>query len=126
MKKENDTPASPEKLSSNVRNYFNKDIEDRIAEMNIKQMSNLLKGIVDSETWIALLKYTETRMAPLDAILRTSDPTKSAHQISWAQGCMAGLCDIENYVIDLNSPEKTEEPVSNANNKPEGVIISGK
>lgn len=126
MKKENDTPVAPEKPASNVRNYFSKELEERIAGMTIKQMSALMKGVVDSEVWIAILKYTETRMVSLDAILRTADPTKNAHQISWAQGCMAGLCDIENYVIDLNSPEKAEEPAQNANTKPEGVIISGK
>jgi len=126
MKKENDTPVAPDKSSSNVRNYFNKEIEERISEMSVKRMSVLMKELVDSEAWIAILKYTETRMTPLDAILRTADPTKNAHQISWAQGCMAGLCDIENYVIDLNSPEKTEEPAPNVNTKPEGVIISGK
>lgn len=122
MKKENDIPATPEKSASNVNNYFNKEIEKRISEMSIKQMTILMKEIIDSEAWIAILKYTGTRMVPLDSILRTADPTKNAHQISWAQGCMAGLCDIENYVIDLNSTKKEEESGSNTNINPEGII----
>jgi len=44
MKKENDTPVAPDKSSSNVRNYFNKEIEERISEMSVKRMSVLDEG----------------------------------------------------------------------------------
>lgn len=59
----------------------------------------------------------------LDSQLRTTNPTADPHSISWAQGAMAGVYDIENYVIDLNAPKAEEtEPEENTNYGPEGQI----
>jgi hypothetical protein len=60
----------------------------------------------------------------LDAQLRGTDPTKDPHIISWAQGAMAGLSDVTNYIIDLNAPkvDAIEKETGNTNSGPEGII----
>ena len=104
MTKENEAPKAPQK--SSVRSYFTKEVNDRIAAMPVAQMESIMKGIMDSEEWIAILKYTSMRMPLLDSQLRSINPVLDPHKISWTQGAMAGLCDIEGYVIELNENAK--------------------
>ena len=113
MKKENkkeEVPKTPEQLVSNVRSYYTKEIINRMTEMSTKEMESVMKDLVNSNYWIAILKYTSMRTPLLDATLRGTDPVKDPSKISWAQGAMAGLCDIETYVIDLNAPTPAQEP----------------
>ena len=129
MKKKNikeEVPQTPEALASNVRSYFTKEINDKIAAMSPKEMESLMKDVATLPHWIALLKYTSMRTPLLDATLRGTDPTKDPAKISWAQGAMAGLCDIETYVIDLNAPKPVVEEAEEgeaAGGRPEGVIV---
>jgi len=128
MKKEKEkTMQTPEQLASKVHSYFTKEVNDQISEMSAKEMESLLKDFASTRHWIALLKYIEMRTPLLDATLRGSSPTKDPDKISWAQGAYAGLCDIETYVIELNSPqpepEEQEEGEPNSG-RPEGVIMS--
>lgn len=122
MKKEKGG-VSGEKAVSNVRSYFTKEVNDQIVEMSLKEMESLMKEMIGTRQWIALLKYTSMRTPMLDMTLRGTDPIKDPSKISWSQGAMAGLCDIENYVIDLNAP-KTEkgEDQEEAEVHPEGII----
>jgi hypothetical protein len=124
----NETPKAPEKesVAQNVRGYFTKDVNDQIVEMNLKEMEGILKEFINSREWIALLKYNSLRMPLLDANLRSLNPQTDAHKLSWSQGCLAGLCDIESYVIELNAPKPQQEIVEPQNVSgahPEGVII---
>jgi hypothetical protein len=118
-------PQTPEQLASNVRAYFTKDINDQLTAMSVKEMESVMKDLILTRHWIALLKYTSMRTPLLDATLRGTDPVKDPSKISWAQGAMAGLCDIETYVIDLNAPAApSEEPVEGEpQSRPEGVIV---
>lgn len=112
MSKENkqqDVPQTPEQVASSVRSYFTEDVNKQISEMTVKQMENLMKDLVTTPHWIAILKYTSMRTPLLDATLRSTDPTKEPHKISWSQGALAGLWDIETYVIELNAPKPQEE-----------------
>lgn len=107
-------PETPEQVASNVRSYFTKEVNEQIGEMSLKEMESTMKDLINTQYWIALLKYTSMRTPLLDATLRGTDPSKEPSKISWAQGAMAGLCDIETYVIDLNAvqpqqPEDEEE-----------------
>ena len=124
----NSAPKAPEQLVSNVRSYFTKEILDRMAAMSTKEMESFMKDLINTSHWIALLKYTSMRTPLLDATLRGTDPIKDPSKISWAQGAMAGICDIETYVIDLNAPKKSE-PQSQGDEsssiRPEGVVGSG-
>lgn len=107
MKKDKDVPKVSEAPTSNVRNYFTKEINTRITEMTPKEMESLMKELITTPHWIALLKYTSMRTPLLDMSLRGTDPIKDPSKISWSQGAMAGLCDIENYVIDLNTEKQS-------------------
>lgn len=106
-------PKTPDHPASNIKSYFTKDINNQISEMGPKRMESLMKDLINTEHWIAILKYTSMRTPLLDATLRSVDPISEPHKISWSQGALAGLCDIESYVIELNSPapssEKSEE-----------------
>lgn len=110
-----EAPTAPEQPSSNIRSYFTKDINDQIAGMSAKEMQSIMKDMIDTRQFIALLKYTSMRTPLLDATLRSTNPIEDSHKISWAQGALAGICDIESYVIDLNAPvvkNETDEPGS--------------
>ena len=110
---------------SNVRSYFTKEVTDRISEMSIKEMESAMKDLITTHYWTAILKYTGIRTPLLDASLRSIDPVKDPSKISWSQGALAGLSDIEGYVIELNDPtpksESDEDESEEA--KAEGVII---
>lgn len=94
-----------------------------MVEMTLKEMESLLKEMISTRQWIAILKYVNTRTLLLDSQLRSTNPTADPHTISWAQGAMAGIYDIENYVIDLNaSKQGGEEEAENTNFDPEGKI----
>lgn len=117
------TPQTPEQPVSNIRSYFTKEINEQIAEMSVKEMESLMKDLITTRNWIALLKYTSMRTPLLDATLRGTDPSKDPSKISWAQGALAGLCDIESYVIDLNAPKvEKDEQENNNNDQPEGMV----
>jgi hypothetical protein len=118
---------TPEQVTlSNIKSYFTKEINDQIVAMTKTEMENVMKDMINTRQWIALLKYTSMRTPMLDATLRTTDPIKDPSQISWAQGAIAGVCDIETYIIDLNAPKTPEEQPEEgqpASGNPEGVII---
>jgi len=120
-KKKIDEPKQAEQAVSNVRSYFTKEVVDKMSEMSAKEMESTLKAMVSSREWIALLKYTSMRTPLLDATLRSTNPSENSHIISWSQGAMAGLCDMENYIIDLNSSKQVVEE-ENTNESPEGKI----
>lgn len=105
MKQEKTAPKTAENPTSNVRDYFTKEINDMMQSMSLPEMESVMKGMIDTQQWIAILKYTSLRTTYLDATLRGTNPTKDPHTISWAQGALAGLCDIEGYVIELNAPK---------------------
>jgi hypothetical protein len=118
MNKENQQTDHP----SNIRSYFTKEINARISEMSDKQMISYMKDLATTEYWIALLKYTSMRTPILDAILRGTDPVKEPSKVSWAQGCMAGICDIEGYIVDLNTPRSKEENEEDQNKENSTII----
>lgn len=125
MAKKDTLPKTPEQVASNVRNYFTKEVNEQMVAMSPKEMENVMKEMMGTRQWIALLKYTSARMTLLDSTLRTTNPISDPHVISWSQGAMAGICDIENYVIDLNAPKKVEDESDQdqpSGARPEGVI----
>lgn len=128
MKKDikKDAPKVPETPVSNVRTFFTKEVTDQMVEMTVKEMENLLKEMISSRQFIAILKYSSMRMPLLDATLRGTDPIKDPSKMSWSQGAMAGLDDLQTYIIDLNAPKPVaEEPEDGQpdGGRPEGVII---
>lgn len=116
--KTRDLPKDPGTPVSNVRNYFTPEVNQQIGEMSMKQMESILRDLPNSQYWIAILKYTQARMPMLDAQLRMTDPYREPYKMTFAQGCMAGLCDLETFVIDLNTPEPAQ-----ANENPGGTTF---
>ena len=110
-----------ERPTSNVRQYFTKDVLSQIGDMSVKDMELTLKGMINSREWIAMLKYNSMRTPILDSMLMTESPTKNPDKISWAQGCKAGICDLENYVIDLNAPVRA--PANKEESGDEGTLL---
>lgn len=106
---EKELPQATDKTVSDVRAYFTDDINQRIAEMTTKGMESLLLDLMNSPFWIAILKYEQARTPMLDTLLRTTNPMENPYQIAWAQGVMAGMCDLENAVIALNARAKEQE-----------------
>lgn len=104
-----DVPKTPEQPSSNINRYFTKEVLAQMAEMSAKEMENVLKEMIDTRQFIAMTKYTSMRTPLLDMTLRGTNPVIEPHKISWAQGAMAGLNDLESYIIDLNAPKPPEE-----------------
>ena len=110
--------------NTNVRSYFTKELDEKVAVMTEKEMEGLMKEIETTDYWVALLRYRSSRMPILDAMLRGTNPHIDPHQISWAQGCMAGMCEIENEVIRLNAPTPVEEKQGSGEGpRTEGVIM---
>lgn len=100
-------PMSP------MRNYFTPEINQKIAEMTIEEMYALLKDLPNTELWIAILKYNEQRMLYSQNSLFSGDPFKEPTNMARNQGIMLGLSDMQNAVIQLNTPtpksEQTDE-----------------
>lgn len=108
-KKDESVPKTPDQISSYISSYFTKEINDRIVSMSAKEMENIMREMIDTQQWIALLKYTRMRTPLLDASLRSVNPIKDPYTVAWSQGALAGLCDIETYIIELNAPKKQDE-----------------
>lgn len=108
-------PQVPQRKDSaeKIKSYYTKDINDAIAGMSMNQMKMMLKELAEMPHWIAVLKYSSARIPFLDSILRSTSPIADPGKISWAQGAMAGVCDLENFVIDeVLAPKKPDTDAS--------------
>lgn len=92
---------------SNVSEYFTDDVNQAIDAMSDKQMEGILREMIDSIQWTAMLKYVDLRSRVTESTLRGTNPHENPHAISFAQGALAGLSDLVTYVISLNA--KSEE-----------------
>ena len=124
MKKEKELPVTPSEspqaanVPSNISLYFTEEVREKMAHMSLKEMEAVLKDMISTEYWTAILKYVSIRTPMLDATLRSTDPYKDPYKISWSHGALAGLSDIETYVIDLNSKSVDKE-------KDDGSVLMG-
>lgn len=109
---------------SNIHSFFTKEINTSISEMSVKEMDSILKGMITTREFIAILKYNTLRTPLLDNSLRNINPVVDPHKISWCQGALNGLSDIVNYIIEISSEKKidTEENKEEINRGPEGFI----
>lgn len=107
--KSQDVSQAAEQPISSVNRYFTKEIRAQMTDMSMKEMESILKEMIDTRQFIAMIKYSNTRTSYLDMALRTTNPVKDPHTISYHQGAFAGICDLETYVIDLNAPKPPDE-----------------
>lgn len=102
MSKKKNENFSNQQPVTNDRNYFTREIIERISEMSQKQMFSLLKSLPESELWIAILKYNQERLYVSQNALFSLDPFKDPTNIAKYQGVMLGISDLQNAVITLN------------------------
>ena len=95
--------------SSPVAEYFNKDVNSRIASMTDDQMIALLKDLEGSAFWVAILRYNQQRLLHLQGALMSGDPVNDPSSMRLNQGIMLGLSDLQSAVIHLVKP-KEEDP----------------
>jgi hypothetical protein len=85
----------------NIKDYFTKDIDNRIRELSDGEMEALLRELEDSPFWIAILKYNNDRLRFAQDGLITGDPFKEPTLMARNQGIMMGITDLQNAVIML-------------------------
>jgi hypothetical protein len=88
---------------NNASAYFTPEIESKIAAMGPQEMQEVLKAMVSTPAWIALLKYNQDRLRYVQGSLFYTDPVKEPTEIARTQGIMLGLSDFQNAVIGLIS-----------------------
>jgi hypothetical protein len=98
--KTNNVPQQPVEP---VREYFSKDVIDRMSAMSLNEMASILKELPDSQFWIAILKYNQQRLGLSQSALFSGDPFKDPTGVARNQGILLGLSDLQNAVINLIS-----------------------
>lgn len=92
-------------MATNDNLKFRKFVE----EMDQDEMFGVLKNIISSRVWIAILKYQHARRSMAADSLLTMDPVQNPSAISKTQGILAGLSDLEELVTRLNEPTQESE-----------------
>lgn len=90
-------------------NFFNQRFGDRVKEMTNDEMIQALRGLVETDGWIAILKYHRARKEMAQNMLYAIDPVKEPTQIARTQGMLSGLSDLEDAVFRLSKPPVEEE-----------------
>jgi uncharacterized small protein (DUF1192 family) len=92
-----------------VRSYFTKEVEDRIAAVSDEQMLILLRELEATPFWLGILKYNQNRLRLAQDSLLFADPVKDPTSISRSQGVMLGVSDLQNAVIILKLESQKRE-----------------
>lgn len=82
---------------------------DAIESMPQDEMFGVLKDLISTRAWVAILKYQQARRSMAADSLLSMDPVQNPSAISKTQGILAGLSDLEDLVFRLNEPEKKDE-----------------
>lgn len=90
--------------------FFNQQFGDSVNAMSEDEMMGMLKDLVGTHHWIAILKYHRMRRAVALGSLCTIDPVKDTTLIARTQGGLSGLSDLEEMVFRLNAPEVRSNP----------------
>ena len=94
-----------------IKHYFTDDIRERIKEMTNQEMKDALKGLEGTETWFAILKYSQERVSVIQDAFLTLDPIKESVKIARYQGAITGMLDLQDAVLSLKfTAKKAENP----------------
>ena len=99
----------PQQPVEPIREYFNKDIIDRMASLSLKEMESILSELPESQFWIAILKYNQHRLGMSQSALFSGDPFKDPTGMARNQGILLGLSDLQNAVINLITVSKDDQ-----------------
>ena len=86
-----------------LEQYFDKDTQAMINEMEDGEMKSLLTELADTRYWTAIMKYTQNRLNVARNALFTLDPFKDPTSMARSQGIMSGMFDLAEAVILLKS-----------------------
>lgn len=93
-----------------MEDYFDKDIQAMIEEMEVSEMKALFVELADSRFWIAIMKYNKDRLRIAQNALFTLDPFKDQTSMARYQGIMSGMLDLPEAVIAWKrKSEETKE-----------------
>ena len=92
-----------------IKSYFTDDLRKEIKDLGDKDMENLLKSLEGTPYWIAILKYTQERIAVIQDSFLVLDPVKEPTKISRYQGAITGMLDLQDAVLSLKFEEKKSE-----------------
>ena len=113
----NEVEAANSRKSDAVKSYFTKEVRSQINEMTNDEMKALLKGLIATREWIAIVKYIEMREIVSENSLKVVNPVTDPFTIAFAQGTLAGINDLPIAVISLNAEESVgPEAPAGANN----------
>ena len=98
-------------MKDEIKEYFTDDIRGEINEMTNDEMRNYLRDLEGTKAWIAILKYTQDRIANIQGYFLSMDPVKEPSKISQYQGVVTGLLDLQDAVLNLKfESKKVEDP----------------
>jgi len=100
-----------------VRTYFTPEIEAQMNNMSKEQVIGTIRDLMNSEYWIAILRYNNDRLRMAQDAVIMGDPVKEPTAIARNQGVMLGISDLQNAVISLNM--QAEQRAKKANEKEE-------
>lgn len=89
-----------------IMKYFTAEINAAVSDMSLDQMTALLRELEQSSFWIAILKYNNLRLLAAQSVVNSLDANAQATGISRAQGNMAGVVDLQNFIIQMVESEK--------------------
>ena len=93
------------------KDYFTNDVREAVNAMSNGDMRDLLKALLDTPTWYAILKYNQDRIGTIQGSFLVLDPLKEASKISQYQGVVTGMLDLQDAIITLNlKAKKAEDP----------------
>lgn len=92
-----------------IKDYFTKEIRDKINEMTNTEMVNLLKELEGTPFWFAILRYNQNRIGVVQSSFLVLDPNKEASKISQYQGIITGVLDLQDAVLSLKFEAKKQE-----------------
>ena len=93
---------------SSVSEFFNEKYGSNVSSMTDGQMKDLLKDLIDTDHWIAILKYNQSRKIMTQNALYTIDPIKDPTLMARTQGTLTGLTDLEDAVYRLNTKSQND------------------
>lgn len=98
-------------MNKNKKEYYTKEVKERIASMSNEDMKQALKELEGTPYWYAILKYNLSRVGVIQDSFLTLDPLKEATKISRYQGNITGILDLQDAILTLKfESKKTEDP----------------
>lgn len=104
-------------IKDEIKNYFTEEIRRTVREMTNQEMKFLLKSLEGTPTWIAILKYSQDRIAAVQDSFLILDPSQEVTKIARYQGAITGMLDLQDAVLTLKFDSGKKENPNYENEK---------